>query len=157
MVLLMRRRRAGWSAWKDSSSIVFRSPTRLYYEFVAAGGYQQEALWDKAVWPMAPTMLDCSGMPGPRYWNRGCFLPGEEDHPVVGVSWHEAAACARWLGKRLPSDAEWVKAGSWPVPVSATACLQRRYPWGDAMDLKHANLWVPGRTASYPSTSSPRG
>ena len=63
----------------------FPVTNKVYYEFVSAGGYQQEALWDKAVWPMVPTMLDCSGVPGPRYWNRGCFLPGEEDLPVVGV------------------------------------------------------------------------
>ncbi len=58
-------------------------------------------------------------------------MPQQEDHPVVGVSWYEAAAYARWVGKRLPTDAEWVKAASWPVSVSATTRVQRRYPWGD--------------------------
>ena len=44
----------------------FPVTNRVFYEFVAAGGYHQEALWDKAVWPAVPTMLDCSGAPGPR-------------------------------------------------------------------------------------------
>jgi gamma-glutamyl hercynylcysteine S-oxide synthase len=116
---------------------------RLYYEFVGAGGYEQMALWDKAVLPAVLDFVDRTGLPGPRYWENGCYLPGEEDLPVVGVSWYEAAACARWLGKRLPSDAEWVKAGAWPVPV-AGARLQRKFPWGETMDRQRTNLWGSG-------------
>jgi iron(II)-dependent oxidoreductase len=66
------------------------------------------------------------------------------------VSWYEASACARWLGKRLPSDAEWVKAVAWPVQLSPAVRVQRRYPWGDTMDRAKANLWGsgPGRIVS---------
>ena len=32
-------------------------------------------------------------------------------------------------------------AGSWPVPLSSTTRLQRRYPWGDIMERQRANLW----------------
>jgi gamma-glutamyl hercynylcysteine S-oxide synthase len=117
---------------------------REYYEFVAAGGYEQMALWDESCWLAVFDFVDRTGKPGPRYWRNGCFLPGEERHPVVGVCWYEAAACARWLGKRLPSDAEWVKAGSWPVPVAAANRAQRRFPWGDSMDRSRANLWGSG-------------
>jgi iron(II)-dependent oxidoreductase len=128
----------------------FPVTNRLYQQFVAAGGYQQKAFWDKAAWPMLPSLVDQSALPGPRFWNNGHCAPGEEDHPVVGVSWYEAAACARWLGKRLPSDAEWVKASSWPVAISETACRQRRYPWGDVMEPRRANLWGTGPNAIVP-------
>src|SRR5512146_2508549 len=85
-----------------------------------------------------------------RYWTHGSYDPAKADHPVVGVSWHEAAAYARWVGKRLPTDAEWVKAGSWPMSLSGLGITQRRFPWGNVMDPDRANLWGsgPGATVS---------
>jgi len=123
---------------------------REYYKFVAAKGYEQMALWDPAVWPAVLEFVDRTGCPGPRFWEHGCYRAGEENLPVVGVSWYEAAAFARWVGKRLPTDAEWVKAGSWPVRLSAAARGQRCYPWGATMDRRKANLWGsgPGRVVS---------
>ncbi|MDY0169266.1 MAG: SUMF1/EgtB/PvdO family nonheme iron enzyme [Thermoguttaceae bacterium] len=117
---------------------------RQFYEFVAGGGYEQVALWDTAIWTAVLAMTDRTGRPGPRYWMDGVYLEGEEDHPVVGVSWYEAAAFARWIGKRLPSDAEWVKAGTWPLPTGGGVRSQRRYPWGDTVDRGKANLWGSG-------------
>jgi len=122
----------------------FAVTNRQFCEFVAGGGYEQMPLWDEPIWPAVLDMVDRTGLPGPRYWRDGCFLPGEENHPVVGISWYEATAYARWVGKRLPSDAEWVKAGSWPVPLSATSRVQRKYPWGDEVDRTRANLWGSG-------------
>ncbi len=115
-----------------------------YYEFVAAGGYEEMSLWDARMWPAVLELVDRTGAPGPRFWREGCFSAGDEKLPVVGVSWFEAAAYARWLGKRLPSDAEWIKAGSWPVPLSDGARQQRKYPWGNTMDRRKANLWGSG-------------
>jgi iron(II)-dependent oxidoreductase len=49
----------------------------------------------------------------------------------------------------LPNDAEWVKAGSWPVPTSDSRTAQRKYPWGDTMDRGRCNLWGgTGRTVA---------
>ena len=108
------------------------------------------AIWDQEIWPAVLDFVDQTGHPGPRFWHNGRYPRGEDNHPVVGVSWYEAAAYARWVGKRLPTDAEWVKAGSWPVALAGHPLLQRRYPWGEAMDRGRANLWGsgPGRTVS---------
>jgi gamma-glutamyl hercynylcysteine S-oxide synthase len=130
---------------------------RQYYEFVAAGGYRQPALWDEAILPGVLEFVDRGGHPGPKYWQNSCYAEGEERHPVVGISWYEAAAYARWVGKRLPSDAEWVKAGAWPVRVSSTTQVQRRYPWGDSMDRACANLWGSGPGNIVPVDQYPGG
>ncbi len=128
-----------------------------YQHFVDAGGYQQMAIWDPQIWPAVLDFVDTTGRPGPRFWVDGRHLPGEENLPVVGVSWYEAAAYARWVGKRLPTEAEWVKAGAWPVPVAEDRCVQRRYPWGDTMDRDRCNLWGSGPGRLVPVDHYPEG
>ncbi len=135
---------------------------RQYYEFVAAGGYRDMTLWDQQTWPAVLDLVDQTGKPGPAFWQHGRYLPGEDDLPVVGVSWYEAQACARWLGKRLPTGAEWVKAACWPVATDGTAMIQRRFPWGDSLDRSRANLWGSGpnrvvAVGEFPSGASVGG
>lgn len=115
-----------------------------YQAFVDAGGYEQSSLWQPEILPAVLDFVDKSGQPGPRHWENGRYPPGLAKHPVVGVSWYEAGAYARWVGKRLPTDAEWVKAAAWPVALGATTRRQRRYPWGQTMDRERANLWSAG-------------
>jgi len=93
---------------------------------------------------------------GPRFWENGTFPRGKENHPVVGVSWFEAGAYARWVGKRLPTDPEWVKAASWPVFAEGDQPVQRRFPWGDAMDRNRINIWGSGFGATVPARALPR-
>jgi iron(II)-dependent oxidoreductase len=93
----------------------------------------------------------------PQYWS-GCTYPaGKESHPVVGVSWYEACAFARWAGKRLPTDPEWVKAGTWPVVAERAKPVQRRFPWGDSLDRKRVNLWGSGYDTTVPVDRLPQG
>jgi iron(II)-dependent oxidoreductase len=122
----------------------FPVTNKQFQRFVSAGGYQEMAIWDREVLPAVLDFTDTTGQPGPRFWKHGHFPAGEANLPVVGVSWYEAIAYARWVGKRLPSDAEWVKAGSWPITLSGSTHLQRKYPWGDTMDRHRANVWGSG-------------
>ena len=117
---------------------------RQYFDFVSAGGYRDATLWDPQVWPAVPDLVDQTGQAGPAFWQHGRYLPGEEDLPVVGVSWYEAQAAARWMGKRLPTDAEWLRAACSPVATDGAAMIQRRFPWGDCLDRGRANLWGSG-------------
>ena len=55
-------------------------------------------------------------------WPRGLFPVEQADHPVVGVSFPEASAYARWVGKRLPVAEEW--------EVAAQPAQPGLYPWG---------------------------
>ncbi|MGQ9914339.1 MAG: formylglycine-generating enzyme family protein [Thermogutta sp.] len=128
-----------------------------YAAFVEAGGYEQASLWDTAILPAVLDFVDRSGRPGPKYWENGSYPPGTEDHPVTGINWYEARAFARWVGKRLPTDAEWARAAAWPVSLPDGTRMQRRFPWGDAMDYSRAVLWGSQRNGTAPVTACPGG
>lgn len=90
------------------------------------------------------------------------YFTNYPDKPVIGVSWHDAAAYAAWAGKRLPTEEEWEKAASWD-PV---AQKKRQYPWGDVADTGRATFGVakkdlsPERltvVGSYPNGASAYG
>ncbi|MEE4312306.1 MAG: SUMF1/EgtB/PvdO family nonheme iron enzyme [candidate division KSB1 bacterium] len=68
----------------------------------------------------------------------GSYSPieGFENHPVVFVSYSDADAYARWLGKSLPTEAQWER--------SARYNDHRIYPWGDLLESNIANYWRSG-------------
>ncbi|MHC2070319.1 formylglycine-generating enzyme family protein [Bremerella sp. T1] len=128
----------------------FQVTNEQYHRFVEAGGYEQISLWDPEIVPALLDFVDLTGAPGPRFWKHGKFVSGQAKHPVVGVCWYEAAAYARWVGKRLPTDPEWVKSGSWPVPLPGARPIQRKFPWGEAFDQNKCNLWGAGHDSTVP-------
>ena len=80
------------------------------------------------------------------------------DHPVVGVSWHDALAYCAWLSGesertyRLPTEAEWEKAAAW------TDSEKSRYPWGNDFDEAKSNTKESGLgDTTAVGTYSPHG
>ncbi len=71
---------------------------------------------------------------------------GYAKHPVVGVTWYGATAYAKWVGKRLPTEAEWEVAASGGL----VDCI---YPTGKDIDRTQANFFSSDTTPvlSYPA------
>jgi sulfatase modifying factor 1 len=81
--------------------------------------------------------------PGPTW--RAFATPDRKDHPVVYISWHDADAYAKWVGKRLPTEAEWEKA-------ARGGLIGKLFPWGNAAPEGRAN-W--NRTQANPQAAPP--
>ncbi len=89
-----------------------------FQAFMDAGGYETERWWTAEGWTWRTT----NGIDRPLYWRDGA-----SDHPVSGVSAHEAEAWCRFRGVRLPTEFEWEKAAGWD-PATDT---RHPYPWGE--------------------------
>jgi len=89
---------------------------RQFKGFVDSGGYRRAEFWDQPFllkglplsWQAAINRFtDRTGRPGPATWEGGDYPGGQDDYPVSGVSWYEAAAYAKFRGKSLPSIYHW--------------------------------------------------
>ena len=91
----------------------------------------------------------------PRYWTEGQISAGQDDHPVVEISWDDAVAFSQWLSQEtgqvfgLPTEAEWEKA------ARGTDGLV--YPWGNEGDERRCNTAEGGPGATTPVDAYPTG
>ncbi len=136
----------------------FNVTNREFLEFMEAGGYENEALWSSE----AQEWKKREGIAHPGFWRRTGNLWmyrtmfGEIRLPLewpAYVSHAEASAYTKWLGRKLPSEAEFHRA-AYGTPDGKG---ERAYPWGDeAPSAEHGNFdfqrWEP-----LPVGSKPRG
>jgi ergothioneine biosynthesis protein EgtB len=134
-----------------------------FLRFVQAGGYQHRSLWSADAW----TWKEREGIAFPTFWRRAGNLWmyrtmfGELRLPLdwpVYVSHAEATAYANWLGRKLPTEAQYHRA-AFGIPGSRH---ERRYPWGnEAPGERHGNFdfhhWDPCPVGAHPAGDSALG
>ena len=138
--------------------------SREYKKFMDAGGYRKKEYWKqeavkdgkKLSWEEEVALfLDATGRPGPKDWSQGEYPKGQDDYPVTGVSWYEAAAYAEFAGKSLPTIRHWNRSagptsawyqvpasnfgGSGVLPVGSKAGMS---PWGSFDMAGNVKEWV---------------
>jgi ergothioneine biosynthesis protein EgtB len=149
---------------------VFPVTNHEYLKFVRAGGYEERRYWRPEDWEWKGH----NGMQHPHFWARRSNSPATDPQtewdyrgmfdsfPLppswpVYVSHAEAAAFARWAGKKLPTEAQWHRA-AYGTPEGG----ERLYPWGTAPPDRtrgnfHHESWEPARVDAYPAGASAFG
>ena len=89
---------------------------KQYKAFIEAGGYTNKKFWNNPIYIDEKEILfdaalalfvDKTGRRGPVNWEAGTYPDGQENFPVTGVSWYEAAAYAVFAKKQLPTIFHW--------------------------------------------------
>ena len=137
-----------------------------FLAFIQNGGYKNFRWWFSEGWET----VNREHWHAPLYWeiHDGQWLirdfdglrPVSErlDEPVCHVSFFEASAYAKWLGKRLPTEAEWEKAACYD-----SNGVKHLFPWGEQIPrAEQGNLfenghWSPAPVGSYPQGVNPYG
>jgi formylglycine-generating enzyme required for sulfatase activity/dienelactone hydrolase len=146
--------------WIDQHEVT----NRQFKAFVDQGGYQKREYWKVEFqrdgkhlsWDEAMALFrDSAGRPGPKGWTLGEYPNGQDDFPVTGVSWYEAAAYAEFAGKSLPTIYHWNRAAgpfsaSYIVPASnfggsgivSVGSKQDMSPWGNYDMAGNVKEWI---------------
>ena len=134
-----------------------------YLAFIDAGGYDDSRWWTPDGWALRIE----ANLTAPKHWRRdadgwhytrfGVGAPIRPDEPVVHVCFHEAAAYARWAGRRLPTEFEWehaarelpvegnfVDTGAWAPRADARPAAGLRQMYGDVWE------WTASPYVAYP-------
>ena len=134
-----------------------------FLRFVQAGGYQNRSLWSQEAWEWKAK----EDIEHPMFWRREGNLWvyrtmfGEIRLPLewpVYVSHAEATAYANWLGRKLPTEAQFHRA-AYGTPDGKR---ERRYPWGEeAPSATRGNFdfrsWDPSPVGAHPAGASAFG
>jgi iron(II)-dependent oxidoreductase len=119
-----------------------------FQEFVEADGYRRREFWSDPGWDWR-LRIEADH---PLYWRQESagrwlrqdfdrWLPLEPHRPVLHVNWWEAQAYCNWVGRRLPTEAEWEVAASAEPADRGLSEIKRRFPWGDSPPhAEQANL-----------------
>jgi ergothioneine biosynthesis protein EgtB len=139
-----------------------------YLQFILNGGYRDPQWWLSEGWDW----LRANNIAHPLYWQ--CDEQGwseftlagrqrlDPSRPALHLSYYEADAYARWVGARLPTEAEWENAARrhvlQPVP-DATTRLHARAAQGGGMQqaFGEAWQWTSSSYAPYPGYRWPQG
>lgn len=108
------------SFWMDRYEV----SNAAFAAFVAAGGYSEKQFWPEEGWRWKGNRQEPDQPPEAGFQGLG--------QPQIWITWHEAAAYARWRHARLPTEAEW--------EYAARGQSSAVYPWGDRWDLARANV-----------------
>jgi formylglycine-generating enzyme required for sulfatase activity len=125
-----------------------------YAEFVAAGGAPPPAI-DEATWKRQGFNQDFATQVARFSWKDGTPPSGRMDHPVVLVTWDEAAHYCAWRGqlagqaRRLPSESEYEKAARGDEGLA--------YPWGNTFEADNLDSGVKGPGDTMPVGSFVKG
>lgn len=94
--------------------------------------------------------IDATGNVPPGSWKGNSFIANKAFDPVTDVTWVDASAYCRWLGKRLPTEAEW--------ELACRGEASNIYPWGNMPNPRNANTIFSGCTDTVAvGTFSPNG
>ncbi|MDH5457857.1 MAG: SUMF1/EgtB/PvdO family nonheme iron enzyme [Nitrospirota bacterium] len=107
--------------WLD----IYPVTNRAYAKFVQENGYSIKSFWSNDGWRWRKK----NAVMFPAFWKQSKW--NQPDCPVVGVSYYEADAYAKWAGKRLPVESEW----EW----AALGGKGYTYPWGSHFSSIYCN------------------